>query len=102
MWSQTSVQSASWTRSVVEDAMDRAGPDQDDLGVQRLGHRLVEPAGVDLGRAGVQPFGDDDIVVSGDRLPAVDHLFEDGIDASGRQQLLDLIGRHRLGRSQRR
>ena len=57
----------------------RPACDQQDVGVERSGQRLVESDGVQLGRARAERLDDDDVGSVMDRLPGGDDLLEHGV-----------------------
>ena len=73
-------------------ACHRPAGDEQDVGVERSGQRLVEPAGVQLGRARAEPLDDDDIGSVMDRLPGSDDLLEHDVESARSELLLQLGG----------
>ena len=75
--------------------------DEQDIGVERSGQRLVEFAGVEPGRARAEPLDDDDVGSLIDRLPGSDDLLEHGVDSALAELLLQLGGGQRIRGAQR-
>src|ERR1039457_6630730 len=85
----------------VRSARARPAGDQQDVGVDRFGERLVESAGVQLGRTRVEPLDDDNIGSVIDRLPGSDDLLEYGVESTRSELLFQPGGGQRIWRTQR-
>src|ERR1019366_1638106 len=64
--------------------------DKQDVGVERFGQRLVESAGVELGRTRTEPLDDDNIGSVINRLAGSDDLLEHDLESARSELLLQL------------